>query len=168
MVRSSQYPTNDENMLFSSSFILTDQVSSLESTADLFVRLTGFGNAAGLLVNRGLFGMGNLAQASSTTRADIEAMTGKSMARAPGSSSSSSGAPGAGTSSAASSRGPTITEMADTEDEEEEKARQLMMKLEDMERRGLVKLVRKGDPQPGPDGTFPPKEPEQDKGSPSS
>ena len=140
--------------------------------ADLFVRLTGFGNAAGLLVNRGLFGMGGFAQAK-TTRSDIEAMTGRPLGGS-SSSSSSSGVVGAGasTSRQATSRGPTVTEEPDlTEEEEEEKARILMTQLEDMERRGLVKLVRKGDPQPGPDGTFPAppkKDDDADAGAPHS
>jgi len=110
--------------------------------ADMFVRLTGFGNAAGLMVNRGLFGMGGLANAR-TTREDVEKMTGKPLPRQTSSDAASTSAPGAGEGS---SSPVTLQEALGTDDDEEEaKAERLMRQLEDMERRGLVKLVRKSD-----------------------
>ena len=110
----------------------------------MLVKLTGFGNAAGFLVERGMMGMGGLASQKSTTREDIESMTGKPLPRtstASKSSESSNTSVGAGTAKA--------VEIEDEDDEEEErKAKELMERLEDMERRGLVKLVRKGEPMP--------------------
>lgn len=123
-----------------------NNLSSLHK-ADKFVRLTGFGNSAGHLVNRGLFGLGSLSEAK-TTRADVEAMTGRSLGPAATSAEATPASRAAPSISA-----PDAGEV--DSDEEEEKARQLMMRLEDMERRGLVKLVRKGDPQPDANGNFP-------------
>lgn len=120
----------------------TDPFIAFPLAVEMLVKLTGFGNAAGFLVERGMMGMGGLANQASTTREDIEAMTGKPLSRtnttskAAGSSSVPVGAGGA-----------RVVEIED-EEEEERKAKELMEKLEDMERRGLVKLVRKGEPMP--------------------
>lgn len=77
--------------------------------------------------------MGSLANAK-TTREDVANMT-----RSPSSTPDSN-------SKQPHSNGVKTQEI--DSDEEEEKARRIMTKLEDMERRGLVKLVRKGDNQP--------------------
>lgn len=121
------------------------------------MRLTGFGNAAGLLVNRGLFGMGGLANAK-TSREDIENMTGRPLPKqvtAAASSSESAAAP-SGSPNSSNADGTALSE-----EEEEAKAERLMRQLEDMERRGLVKLVRKSD---NPDGADHP--PEEDPNGP--
>lgn len=126
----------------------------------MLVKLTGFGNSAGFLVERGLMGMGDFASQKSTTREDIEAMTGKPLPRASGNTSAASGqAPGAG----------SATEEYDeaAEEEEERKAKAMMERLEDMERRGLVKLVRKGEPMPEGFSALPPKK-DDPESSPSS
>jgi hypothetical protein len=131
--------------------------------ADKFVRLTGFGNAAGHLVNRGLFGLGGLANAK-TTRADVEAMTGRPLGQAPAAGATSRAkapefptyvpsTPSTGqlnpsqATSSASGAGED-SEDEETMDEEERKAMRIMKKLHELEAKGLVKLVRKGDPQP--------------------
>lgn len=106
-------------------------------------------------------GMGGLASAASTKREDIEALSGKPLPRRGESSSSESKpasqppASGAGASSAR-------IEVEEDEEEEERKARELMMRLEDMERRGMVKLVRKGEPMP--EGfSMPPQDPKDEE-----
>ena len=126
----------------------------------MLVKLTGFGNSAGFLVERGLMGMGGLASQGSTTRADIEAMTGKPL---PKSAAGPQGGDSSNQHSGAGASNVEVEEEGEFDEEEERKAKELMERLEDMERRGLVKLVRKGEPMPEGVSALPPRSKKDDE-----
>eukprot|EP01122_Echinamoeba_exundans_P004504 TRINITY_DN1455_c0_g1_i1.p1 TRINITY_DN1455_c0_g1~~TRINITY_DN1455_c0_g1_i1.p1 ORF type:complete len:503 (+),score=139.93 TRINITY_DN1455_c0_g1_i1:417-1925(+) len=107
-----------------------------DENPDRFVKLTGFGNAAGLLVMRNMFGMGR--HLNEDTAAQMrDAKKSEKPTQTPSTTTSGS-APAA----AASKAGKSAKIQEETEDEEMERlAEKLMM----MEQKGLVKIVRKGD-----------------------
>lgn len=107
-----------------------------DENPDRFVKLTGFGNAAGLLVMRNMFGMGR--HLNEDTAAQMReakpAAEAPSQPKKPAAQQSKPTAPAAGQSSSKSAE--------DLEDEEMERlAKKLMM----MEEKGMVKIIRKGD-----------------------
>jgi hypothetical protein len=104
-----------------------------DENPDRFVKLTGFGNAAGLLVMRNMFGMGKHLNEDTATQMRENNKPEKATPTPSATASAAKSASGPGKS-------PKIQE--ETEDEEMERlAEKLMM----MEQKGMVKIIRKGD-----------------------
>jgi hypothetical protein len=139
-----------------------------DEDAERFVKLTGFGNASGLLVMRNLFGMGQYLTTDSATEiraarkaaaeeepaeeeaaeaavAEKEEAT-QSAAPAPAVTTASVNKPGLTTFSKVRVEDLEDSDDEETEeDEQERKQAEWAKKLLEMEKKGLVKLVRKGD-----------------------